>query len=221
MKMIREIKNLYKEINSFKKWAAKHYPQCDEEHDNGEWEFGVNSHFDEMVGEAEAVISKVNHEDADEELIDALLFVVARDNECENLADELIKHEGWFELLATRSMGSKYINAQWQFAKRVGEVECCKNLVYEFIDSENEYTSRMALQTLADIDSEKAEEYAELMWNRRKYAEGSYEDEYQKIMALHVLHAIKSKKLEEYLDKAMESSYVYLKDNAEGIRKQL
>ena len=219
--MIREIENLYKEIKIFKKWANKHYPKCDEEHDNGEWEFGVNSHFDEMVYRAGEVISSVDHEDADDNLIDAMLYVVARDNECENLADELVKHEGWFTLLATRSLNSKYTNAQWQFAKRVSEFESCKELVYGFIESDNEYTSRMAVQTLADISPDKAEEYAVLLWNREKYAEGSYEDEYQKIMALHVLHRINSEKLNEYLDKAMQSSYVYLRDNAKGIRTLL
>ena len=212
---------LYKEIELFKKWASKHYPECDEEHDNGEWEFGVNSHFDEMVSAARGVITNIDFEDADENLIDAMLFVVARDNESEILADELLKHEGWFSLLATRSLDSKYINARWQFAKRVGEVDCCKKLVYEFIKSDDEYTSRMALQTMADISPDKAEEYAVLFWNRGKYEEGSYEDEYQKIMVLHVLYRIKSKKLEEYLDKAMLSSYIHLKNNAEEIRKLL
>ena len=128
---------------------------------------------------------------------------------------------GLFSLLATRSLDSKYINARWQFAKRVGEVDCCKKLVYEFIKSDDEYTSRMALQTMADISPDKAEEYAVLFWNRGKYEEGSYEDEYQKIMVLHVLYRIKSKKLEEYLDKAMLSSYIHLKNNAEEIRKLL
>ena len=79
----------------------------------------------------------------------------------------------------------------------------------------------MALQTMADISPDKAEEYAVLFWNRGKYEEGSYEDEYQKIMVLHVLYRIKSKKLEEYLDKAMLSSYIHLKNNAEEIRKLL
>lgn len=212
---------LYKEIELFKKWANKHYSECNEEHDNGEWELGVNSHYDEMVSAAREVITSIDFEDADENLIDAMLFVVARDNESEILADELLKHEGWFSLLATRSLDSKYINARWQFAKRVGEVDCCKKLVYEFIKSDDEYTSRMALQTMADISPDKAEENAVLFWNRGKYEEGSYEDEYQKIMVLHVLYKIKSEKLEEYLDKAMLSSYEHLKNNAEEIRKLL
>jgi hypothetical protein len=61
--------------------------------------------------------------EADENLIDALLFVIARDNEAEILADELINHKEWFELLAVKSVGLKYINAQWQFAKRLGKCD--------------------------------------------------------------------------------------------------
>ena len=100
----------------------------DEEHDNGEWEIGTDNHFDEMVSAAGEVISNTDFADADEVLIDAMLFAVARDNECEMLADELLKHEGWFTLLAKSSLGSEYVNAQWQFAKRIGEIELLRSL---------------------------------------------------------------------------------------------
>ena len=218
--MTEEAKKLYREIKAFTLWADNNFPMWDEEHDNGEWEIGTDNHFDEMVSAAGEVISNTDFADADEGLIDAMLFVVARDNESEILADELLKHEGWFTLLAKSSLGSKYVNAQWQFAKRIGEIEECKTLVYDFIKSDHEYTSRMALDTMADIYQDKAEEYAVLFWDRGKYPEGSYEDEYQKIMTLHVLHRIGSMRLEEYLDKAMLTSYKYLKENAEEIRKQ-
>ena len=213
--MYKEEKKLYREIRSFKLWAEKNHPNWNEENDNGEWEIGVDNHFDEMVNAALIVIENINSSDASEGIIEALLFSIARDNECEMLADALLKHEDWFELLAKKSLDSKYINAQWQFAKRLSEVEKCKGLIYKFIESNNEYTSRMSLQTLADINPEKAEEYAIQFWNREKYPEGSYEDEYQKIMALHVLHKIESEKLDEYLEKAVLLPYKWLKANAE------
>ena len=148
---------LYKEIHKFIRWAEKNYPDWGEENDNGEWEFGYGSHFDQMYEAAMNIISDTDSKDADEKLIDALLFVIARDNESENLADVLIKHKEWFDLLAVKSVGSKYINAQWQFAKRLGKCDSCKSLIYEFIESDDEYTSRMALQTMAEIDPKKAE----------------------------------------------------------------
>ncbi len=149
-----------------------------------------------------------------------MLFVIARDNESEILADELIKHKEWFELLAVKSAGSKYINAQWQFAKRLGKCDSCKNLIYEFIESDNEYTSRMALKTMVEIDPEKAEEYSIKFWNRGRYPAGSYEDEYQKIMVLHVLHALGSDMLVEYLKKAKAMPYKWLRENAEEIMNE-
>ena len=210
---------LYKEMRAFKRWAAKYYPECNEEHDNGEWEDGGGrSHFAEMVSAAYKVISDVPSGSASASLIDAMLFAVARDNECENLADELVGHVDWFTLLANASLSSCYINAQWQFAKRVGLVAGCESLVFSFLGSSDEYTSRMALQTLADVYPSRAEEYAELFWNRGLYEVGSYGDEYQKIMALHVLDQIGSDKLGEYVDKALATSYVYLKRNAEALK---
>lgn len=213
----KKAERLYKEIRAFKRWADKHYPDRNEENDNGEWEFGVNSHFNEMLSTAILIVSETDSADADEKLIDALLFVLARDNECENLADELLKQKDWFEVLARKSPDTQYINAQWQIAKRLAACDPCKDLIYVFIESEDEYTSRMALETMAKIDPEKAEEYAVRFWNRGKYPEGSYEDEYQRIMVLHVLKATGSDKLNEYLNEALTKPYKYLKENAEEI----
>ena len=136
----------------------------------------MNSHFDEMLSAAILIVSETDSAEADGKLIDSLLFVVARDNEDEILADELLEHKDWFELLARKSTDTQYINAQWQFAERLASCDLCKDLVYVFIDSEDEYTSRMALKTMAKIDQKRAEEYAVRFWNRGKYPEGSYED---------------------------------------------
>lgn len=212
------IGKLYKEIRRFSKWADKNHPDWSEENDNGEWEEGAGSGFDEMLDAAIHVIAEHDCSDADDRLIDALLFVVARDNECEMIAQELTEHEEWYELLAGRSVGSKYVNAQWQFAKYLGECkDRVRELIFAFIESDHEYTSRMALGTMAELDPACAEKYAVSFWNRGKYPAGSYEDEYQKIMALRVLEKIGSPKLEEYLEKALSSGYKWLRENAQEI----
>ena len=72
---------------------------------------------------------------------------------------------------------------------------------------------------MAEINPEKAEEYAIRFWNRGKYPEGSYEDEYQKIMALHVLYTIGSDKLNEYREKAFVLPYKWLIANAESMNE--
>ncbi|MFR2168297.1 MAG: hypothetical protein ACLS5W_10975 [Coprococcus sp.] len=84
---------------------------------------------------------------------------------------------------------------------------------------DNEYTQRLALQSLAYIYPDKAEEYAIDFWWRDKYKDDAYASEYQKIVVLHVLHIIHSAELEKYLDLADKSEYRYLKENAEEIRK--
>ncbi len=121
-------------------------------------------------------------------------------------------------------MLAPYTNAKWQFAKGLRNYsgdDDLKKLIFEFLAADNEYSERMALQTLAYIDPQQAEKYAEQFWNRGKYAEGTYEIEYQRIMALHVLYQIKSDSLEKYLEIAEKSDYQHLKSNAEEIRELL
>ena len=77
----KKAERLYKEIRAFRLWADKYYPDRSEENDNGEWEFGVNSHFNEMLSAAILIVSETDSAEADEKLIDSLLFVVARDND--------------------------------------------------------------------------------------------------------------------------------------------
>ena len=152
---------LYREIKKFTKWADQCQPTWSEERDNGEWELGY-PHFEELCGAAEVVVNEYPCSEADETLIHALLFVIARDNECEELVEEkLVLHRDWFELLAKKGIGSKYVNAEWQFAKHLGDCEGCDpELLFLFIKSEYEYTSRMALQTMAELKPECAEHYA-------------------------------------------------------------
>lgn len=99
MKQNDDIKNLNKKIEKFKKWALKNHPECDEAHDNGEWEYDPYSYFDEMRDAAIVVISCNDIRCADDELVDNLLYAIARDNESEIIADELIKYPEWFQLL--------------------------------------------------------------------------------------------------------------------------
>ena len=96
-----------------------------------------------------------------------------------------------------------------------------KELIFDFLSTGDEYTERMALESLAFIEPEQAEKYAILFWDRENYAEGSYEDEYQKIMALHVLYKVNAACLDKYLRLAEESNYHYLKMNAAEIREKM
>ena len=73
-----------------------------------------------------------------------MLFVIARNNECEELVEEkLVLCRDWFELLAKKSIGSKYVNAEWQFAKHLGDCEGCDpELIFSFIKSSGQSSVR-------------------------------------------------------------------------------
>ncbi|WP_028506352.1 hypothetical protein [Ruminococcus sp. FC2018] len=221
--MIIELgRDLHKKVQLFKKWAKKTYPNITEDNDNGEWCFCKE--FDDMFSSAMELIQKASASSADDQMIDDLLYAIARDNECEILVQETGKLNDWFSLLCRKSLQSPYTNAKWQFAKELKNHrnnDELKELIFDFLSTGDEYTERMALESLAVIEPAQAEKYAVLFWNREKYAEGSYEDEYQKIMALHVLYRVKSACLDKYLRLAEGSNYHYLKMNAAEIREKM
>ena len=208
--------NLHNAVNIFKDLARRTHSKCDEEHDNGEWELDYVE-FGDMVSAACDVTEKLKPEEVSAETIDELLYTIARDNECMSLINELSPE--WFCFLCGEVLKTPYTNAKWQFAecmKDHAEEAELKPLIFEFIESGNEYTERMAIESLAVLYPDKAEEYAEKFWNRNIYDQ----DEYQKIMALHIFYRIGSPKLDYYLDLADKSSYEYLRMNAQEIRQK-
>lgn len=206
---------LHKKVSAFKKWAKANHPEITEENDNGEWCFC--NEFYEMFSEALHFVEENPAEKATAQVIDDLLYIIARDNECPQMIEETAKKPEWFSLLCRHSLKTNYTNAKWQFAQYLPDYQIKDNLqdfIYEFLTVGDEYTERLALQSLADIYPEEAEKYAIDFYNREKYEN----DEYQKIMALHVLSQIRSPQLSAYLNLAEQSNYKYLKQNAQEIR---
>ena len=211
-------KNLHKKAAAFKVWAKRNYPQITEETDNGEWCFCPE--FDDMRSYSIAVINEVPAGEATEQIMDDLLYVIARDNECSLVIEILENYDQWFSLLCRRCINTDYTNAKWQFAEHLHSYKGEDNLqemVYDFLSAGDEYTERLALQALADIYPACAESYAVEFWERNKYES----DEYQKIMVLHVLYQIHSAKLPHYLELAEMSDNMYLKENTGLIREKL
>lgn len=202
---------MHTRVNSFKAWAKANHPTITEENDNGEWCF-CNEFYD-MEACSIDIISNTAASGATEQMIDDLLYVIARDNECEIVMDKLEEHNDWFSLLCRRCLNTGYANAIWQFAKHLPNYkggDDLKKIIYDFLDSGDEYTERMALRSLVEICPEQAERYAVKFWEREKYED----DEYQKIMVLHVLHQIRSTRLPHYLALASQSAHEYLRRNA-------
>ena len=216
-------KILQKSIIKFKKKADKIHPQWSEQNDNGEWEIGLDE-FHEMCNIIFEIIETIAPNEASEQMLDDILFGIARDNECSRIVNELLEYPEWYALLCKKSLESDYVNAKWQFAETLKDYKGQDELrgcIFEFLNVNDEYTERLALKSLAYIFPDKAEAYAIDFWWRDKYKDYDYCDEYQKIMVLHVLHIIRSTELKKYLDLADNSKYYYLKENSKAIQKEL
>lgn len=120
-------------------------------HDNGEWEYGL-SEFDEMCNIILEIIENISYEEASDQMIDDMLFGIARDNECSRIVCELLKYPEWYSLLCRKSLETDYINAKWQFAetlKNYNGSDGLYELIFEFLNVDDEYTERLALKSLA------------------------------------------------------------------------
>lgn len=141
--------NLHTRVNSFKAWAKANHPTITEENDNGEWCFC--NEFYNMEACSIDIISNTAASGATEQMIDDLLYVIARDNECEIVMDKLEEHSDWFSLLCRRCLNTDYANAIWQFAKHLPNYkggDDLKKIIYDFLDSGDEYTRANGTQVI-------------------------------------------------------------------------
>ncbi len=209
---------LHEKVNIFRTFAKENYPDKTEDNDNGEW--GIGTEFYDMFDSACDVIKNLDPHMTNIQTKDDLLYAIARDNEGEVLIEYLKDYPNWFKVLCRKVLCTNYTNAKWQFAKQLPKYQAddnLKDLIFDFLQVEDEYTQRMSLQALAEIYPDKAEEYAVYFWERDKFKDNAYCEEYQKIMVLHVLKDINSSKLEHYLDLALKSDFYYLRQNAKDI----
>ena len=212
---------LHKSVLKFQEFAKNNYPDITEDSDNGEWEIGI-AEFDGMIDQILKTIQNVPYNDASDQMLDDILYGIARDNECGMIIDYLEDFPEWYSVLCRKSLGTGYTNAKWQFAESLRNYkghDGLQDIIFQFLDTGDEYTERLALKTLADLFPERAEEFAIEFWNREKFINHKgYE--YQKIMALHVLFEIHSSKLNEYLELAEKSDFKWLRLNAGEIRQK-
>ena len=102
-------------------------------------------------------------DEATEQMLDDILFGIARDNECSRIIEVLLKYPDWYALLCEKVLFTEYINAKWQFEESLKDYhgkDEIKALIFDFLQVDDEYTQRMALKSLAYIHPDKAEEHA-------------------------------------------------------------
>jgi len=149
--------------------------------------------------------------------INNLLYLIARDNECEQLVDKLSETPLNFIFLAKEGLQYPDSNARWQLAHYLSELpETCLEtgeLIYNYFKDDDEYVRRRALLALGLINSKYSEQSALESWEINL--------EYQKIAALEVLYQIKSTYLEPYLQLALIDKHKFVRANAERIIEEL
>lgn len=201
---------LRSEIEKFKKWAEKNPGR------RGEWEF-YYLYWESLYSASFEFIENLNINNLMPHEIEDLIYVIGRDNEAERLIEFLTENEEIFLLLASSAITTKDIDAKWQFAHYLGEInrrkEEAESLLLKYVQDPNEYVSRRALMALANMGSSFTEELCTKAWET--------DDEYQRIAVLYSLNKIKSSSLEIYLSKAFDDGRKYLFENAKKYQKEL
>ena len=85
-------RKLHKNVVRFIKKADKDYPNWSERNDNGEWEIDLNE-FDDMCDVIFEIIESTSCDKATRQMLDDILFGIARDNECSRIVDVNSKGE--------------------------------------------------------------------------------------------------------------------------------
>jgi len=149
--------------------------------------------------------------------INNLLYLIARDNECGVLMNQLCEKPESLLFLAKEGLHDPDCDARWQLAhyltQIVGSYPEAEEIICKFSDDQDEYVRRRATLALGTIKSKYAEEKAIIAWNTNW--------EYQRIAALEVFDQIESEKLEPYLKLALTSEFQYLRAHAEKIRSRI
>ncbi len=136
------------EVERFRAWAST-VPQAR----SAEWE----SEYPEWGDAYKAIfdfLESVIVEELDEKTKDELLYIIAADNECEMISDELEKYPNKLIHLSQAAIPSVYKDAKWQLATALGrlsvQTQQSELISRAFAIDEYEYTRRRALRALTE-----------------------------------------------------------------------
>lgn len=187
------------EASRFREWATDHAGP------SGEWELDYGS-WDAVLDAFTSFVGACSYETWNDEITQAILYLVARDNEAEFFVDVLAEAPDRLLLLAGAAIRYPESDARWQLADRLGDLREhmaeAESLLVHFAQDEDEYVRRRAVMALGRLGSRHVERLAQAAWNTG--------DEYQRMAILDALHALGSPKLREYLDRARVDGRHYL-----------
>jgi hypothetical protein len=146
-------------------------------------------------------------------LMDEALYAIARDNECQVLANEVPRES--LRAVAEAACTCSEPDARWQLAVELGGPPGDgEDLLLKLADDENEYVRRRAVQSLARLGSPAAATLAVREWEQ---ADDDFP--WPRMNALWVLHRVSDQSLEPYLARAQESPNSLLREYADNIRR--
>lgn len=128
-------------VADFKSWASK------TDKSFGEWETEYYC-WDKLYQQTKELLKRLSVEYWNNELIEEFLYILARDNETENIIEQLIDLPNQLLLLAKAALTYTDADAKWQMAYGLGEISVEKSTVRKllqgFLKDENEYVRRRA-----------------------------------------------------------------------------
>jgi hypothetical protein len=208
------VADLLTEVDRFREWAGNYPPGPR----SGEWECDYGHWNDLYVAVLNHVAASLPEAWSDEAL-QAILYAIARDNECQYLAHEVrLHHSATFIALARAALSRGEPDAKWQLADELGHLgdggDEAKQLLLSLARDEHEYVRRRALGALARLGSPAVEPLALEAWNRP-----DEHQEWARMMALDCLHQIGSPHLEPLLAEAERDERQHLRDFAKRSRQ--
>lgn len=201
---------LFQEIKNYHEWANYQDKQI------VEWE-STYEEWPKIIKLFEVFICNTDFGQWDDEQINEVLYIIARDNEAEMLAAMVSENELLLLFLAEKALASEEADAKWQLAIQLPNCERCseaERLLIRYVQDEAEYVNRRALMALAAIGSGETEKYCEIAWKRDCYGDLQ---EYQRMAALHALSVIESKQLPKYIELAKQDGRKWLVKSLKGV----
>jgi len=192
---------LRQEIEKYKQWRSLH-PFPDEY--DGWWHGLYAATF--------AFAASTRPDEWTSEEVSDLLFLISHDL-CDLIVEQLAKEPNKLLAIGQVALKCNDPDAKWPIAVELGsliEQKCdAEPMLIAFVNDDDEYVSRRALLSLASLNSDSTEFFAERAWNTGHL--------YQRIAALSALRTVSSPKLQEYVEKAYEDGREYVVRNARKI----
>ncbi|WP_186755665.1 hypothetical protein [Echinicola salinicaeni] len=210
---------LFDEIEKFKKWAED-YSDISQDERGGEWECDY-SDWPIIWTEFEAFLNDSHYSNWADEEINHILYIIARDNECNSIIEIITEKPETFEFIAEKGLFFNSPNTKWQIAEvlyKLDNKSKAEQLLELYLQQNIEYVSRMAIKSLGLLNSSLTEKYCEQAWN---WNQDDPKSEYQRMMALTVLYEFGSPLISQYIKLAKEDGREYLVRQAINIENEM